>query len=359
MSSKTPVSSVYARFVIAVLAALIYGPAAALEPKRPGQENSLTRAFSSEGRLWLLSDAGELSSITEGKDTRVEENLPEPALDLCLQNGHPVAITCQRDQCHNWTVRQRIKGKWSIEDTIKTQGDDLIGLSCTAEKITLLTSRRLIDSGKDRQTSVVLSDELSPKQLVTMVDTPNLVFLGVNEGEWGGGLWRIDRNSGKVASIERHASGQLCGGPLNSVCDPVNGIVIEPWKPDCIAVTVGLVHFTPHGRIVEICGDDVRKLYYKPYEKQQFGGSKREDQEPFETVAFFGLTSEGGELWAAGIDGIYRINSNGVTQFDPLPKFERIGGVDVSFDLPHFVVVLTSIASHQSVSSAMPMIVPR
>jgi hypothetical protein len=359
VSSKTPVSSVYAPFVIAVLAALISVPAAALEPKRPGQESSLTRAFFSEGRLWLLSDAGEISSIAEGKNTRVEERLPEPALDLCLQNGRPVAITCQRDQCRNWTVRQRIKGEWSIEDTIKTQGDDLIGLSCTAEKVTLLTSRRLIDSAKGRQTSVVLSDELSLKQLVIMVDTPNRVFLGFNEGEWGGGLWQIDRNSGNVASIERNASGQLCGGPLNSVCDPVNGIVIEPWKPDCIAVTVGLVHFTPHGRIVEVCGDDVRKLYYKPYEKQQFGGSKRGGEEPFETVAFFGLTSEGGQLWAAGIDGIYRINSSGVTQFGPLPKFERIGGVDVSFDLQNFVVVLTSIAARHSVSSAMPIIVPR
>jgi hypothetical protein len=60
-----------------------------------------------------------------------------------------------------------------------------------------------------------------------------------------------------------------------------------------------------------------------------------------------------------GIDGIYRIHSNGVTQFAPLPKFKSIGGVDVSFDLPHFVVVLTSIAARHSVSIAMPMIVPR
>ena len=61
----------YVLFVIAVLAALISSPVAALEPRRAGQEDSLTRAFFSEGRLWLLSDAGELSSIVEGKDTRV------------------------------------------------------------------------------------------------------------------------------------------------------------------------------------------------------------------------------------------------------------------------------------------------
>ena len=101
----------------------------------------------------------------------------------------------------------------------------------------------------------------------------------------------------------------------------------------------------------------MRRLYYKPVEKPVFALKKGKSGEPSETVAFFGLTRDA--LWAAGIDGIYRINSKGVAQFGPLPKFETIGGVEVSFDLPHFVVVLTSIAAHKSVSTAMPMIVPR
>jgi hypothetical protein len=195
-----------------------------------------------------------------------------------MQDGHPVVITCQREHCRDWTERRRIDGTWRVENTIQTQGDDLIGLSCTPEpgRITLLTSRRLIDSGKKKQTSVVLSDELSPDLLVSMLDTPDRVLVGANEGEWGGGLWSIDRHTGQVASIEQYVTGSPCGGPLNSHCDPINGIAFEPWNPGCVAVTIRLVHFMAHGRIVEVCGNVARRLYCKPSEKPLFGRKKGE-----------------------------------------------------------------------------------
>ena len=85
----------------------------------------MTRAVFAGGRLWVLSDAGQLSSITEGKDTRVEESLPEPALDLCPQDGHPAVITCEPEGCKNWTLRRWATGKWSVEATVKTERDDL------------------------------------------------------------------------------------------------------------------------------------------------------------------------------------------------------------------------------------------
>jgi len=225
VSSKTPRCRLVA-FVLTILVTVVSGSASALEPRRSGQENSLTRAFYAAGNLWLLSDAGELSSIRDGTDSRIEEMLPEPALDLCMQDGHPVVITCQREHCTNWTERRRIDGTWRVENTIQTQGDDLIGLSCTPERITLLTSRRLIDSGKEKQASVVLSDELSPDLLVSMLDTPDRVLVGANEGEWGGGLWSIDRHTGKVApiratrnrlSLRRAAQRQLRSSQWNSI----------------------------------------------------------------------------------------------------------------------------------------------
>src|SRR5258708_5558628 len=53
-----------------------------------------------------------------------------------------------------------------------------------------------------------------------MVDTSDRVFLGVNEGEWGGGLWHINRNTGGVAAVERYATRTPRGGPLNTACQP-------------------------------------------------------------------------------------------------------------------------------------------
>jgi hypothetical protein len=356
--SRATTSLILVLSLPAVLVVAISARASALEPNGHRRNDALTRAFFSEGKLWMLSDAGKLFTITEGKDAPVEEALPEPVLDLCLQDQHPVAITCQREGCRNWTLRRWAASKWSTENSIQTEGDNLLGMSCAGEQVTLLTSRRLIESVNDKQTSVVLSDALAPKRYVSMLDAPNRIFIGVNEGEWGGGLWRIDRNTGKVAEIARNTSGQLCGGPLNSNCDPVNALAFEPWKPGCIAAAIGLVHFNPSGRIVEICGDDVRQLYYKPYRKQESGAVIKEGYELSGTVAFFGLTRERDALWATGSDGIYRIDANGATM-SPLPKFRKIGDINVSFDLPHVVLVLTSINARHSVSGPVAMIVPR
>src|SRR6185436_2899976 len=94
---------------IALLVALLVAPsvlrASAVEPERAGQESSLIRAVFAEERLWVLSDAGQLFRITEGKDVPLEERLPEPALDLCLLGGRPAVVTCKRQGCVEWTLR--------------------------------------------------------------------------------------------------------------------------------------------------------------------------------------------------------------------------------------------------------------
>jgi hypothetical protein len=331
----------------------------AVQPRRPGQESFLMRAVFTDGRLWLLSDAGQLSSITEGKNVRIEESLPEPVLDLCLQGGHPVVITCKRDNCTNWTLRRWVSGKWSVEATIKRRRDALVALGCAAEELILLTTRRLIDPDQVKKSDVVLSEKLDMGMVASVHVTSDQVFVGINAGEWGGGLRRIDRYSGKVELIELNVTGTLCGGPLNTACDPVNGIAAEPWNPDCIAVAVGLVHFAPRGRIVEVCGNQVRRLYFKPYGKQPPGPLGEEDDEPFRTVAFFGLTRAGDALWAVGLDGIYRIEAGGATRSIPLPAFEAIGDIRVSFAIPQFVLVLTNINQRRSISGSVPTLVAR
>jgi hypothetical protein len=87
-------------------------------------------------------------------------------------------------------------------------------------------------------------------------------------------------------------------------------------------------------------------------------GNRRSD-EPFQTVAFFGLIREGETLWAAGIDGIYRADKGGVTLSAPLPTFKKVGGIHVSFALPRLVLVLTSVNQRHSISGSVPMLVPR
>jgi len=104
----------------------------------------------------------------------------------------------------------------------------------------------------------------------------------------------------------------------------------------------------------------VRRLYVKPYGKQPPENEvARKYDEPFSTVAFFGLMRQAGTLGAVGIDGICQIGPEGVTQSAPLPKFKQIGGLSVSFDLPDVVVVLTDVNRRLSISGSVSILVPR
>jgi len=225
--------------------------------------------------------------------------------------------------------------------------------------VMLLTTNRLIDASSGKQSAVALSEKLQVGLVTSVLVTADQVYVGTNRGEWGGGLRRIDRRSGRVTVIEQNTTWDPCSGPLNAECDPVNGIAAEPWNPGCIAVAIGLVHLSPRGRIVEVCRDRVQRLYYRPSGEEASGQLKKPGDEPFQTVAFFGLTREGNALWAAGIDGIYRIENGATERSAPLPSFKKIGDFRVSFDLPHLVVVLTNINQRRSLSGAVPMLVPR
>ncbi len=243
--------------------------------------------------------------------------------------------------------------------TFRTKGDKLIALNCESGKPIVLTNRRLIDLEGPKRRSVGLSEELPTGVPYSIHPAGNQLFAGIDAGEWGGGLRRIDRRSGKMGIIERNVSGELCGGPLNTGCDPVNGITSEPGHPGCVVVAIGLVHFLTDGRLVEVCGNRVKELYVKPYgEEPPEPGTKKGDK-PFQTVPFFGLTREGQTLWAVGIDGIYRVEKGEVTQIVPLPHLKRIGGFEVSFALPRLVLVYTSVNQRHSVSGSVPMLISR
>jgi len=337
------------------------------EPRRIGEETFISRAIFADGHVWLMSDAGVLLSITEGKDDPVEIALPEAALDLWPEDGQPAVISCSRPSCTEWILRHRSSsGEWNVMARVATLGEHFVTVGKTNGGITVLTHRRIIDLAGGKESSIAMSGAWQPKPIASTHVTPTSVFIGFNEGEWGGGLQRIDRKTGEVVSIERKESGQFCFRPLDSACDPVNGIATAPWNPDCVVVAVGLVHFQPSGRLLEVCGNVVRLIYVKAWpppnkaDKQPLPNKADVgDREPFPSVAFFGLSRQDDTLWAVGIDGIYQVESDGSAQSNPLPPFKRVGEFWVSFDLPGFVLVLTDVNQRRSISGSVPLLVPR
>jgi hypothetical protein len=172
-------------FAFALL--LAAGDKAPVEPKRPGQDSSLTRAVFAEGRVWMRSDAGMVFSVSPDESERRTESLPEAVLDLCARNGHVAALTFVRD---HWTLRRREGNTWVAEASFDGQSGGFIALHCTPQAVTVVTTSRVLRVRDGKADAVVLSRPL-PDSLVTNVHIEgDQLFVGVNYGEFGGGLFR-------------------------------------------------------------------------------------------------------------------------------------------------------------------------
>jgi hypothetical protein len=352
------------------LALALSAPAKALEPVRAGQEAYISRAVFADGKLWVLSDSGQLFTITEGKEGREKVATPEDVVDLWLKGGKVAIVTCWGKHCARWTLRVWQGAQWQTVGSVQSERLETLDAVAEADSaILLLTDKRLIELRDGVQSAVSVQSQNPIFGISTILVRPGRVLVGLNRGEWGGGLYAIDRKSGRTRNIESNTSHSLCGGPLNTGCDPVNGLVPEPGKPGCILAAVGLVHLGPHGRIVEICGETVKRHYFRnlpcidlPKGQVDFSCLSNETQDgekPLHTEAFFGLVRSGADAWAVGVDGLYKITPKSVERFGGLPKFTNYGGTYASFAIPGIVLVLTEINGRQSLSGATPLIVPR
>jgi hypothetical protein len=344
--------------VILFVTAIFFGSVAtAFSGERSDGEQRIKRAVYAEGKLWLLTEKGQLSTIREGENRRFDERSPLPSLDICVQNGHPVEAACETAECDTWSIRRHLDAGWSLVDYVKSEGEKFVALECESESVGILTSRSFIQSIESRQTSISLTDQFSPyvssMQLLVIASE---LFVGLDRGEWGGGLRQISLHSGPVVTVGRRASDEICSGPLNTNCDPVTGIAVEPWKPQCAVIAIGLMHLMAHGRLDEVCGDTVRSLYSRLPEGEWATAERRKI---IDSIPFYGLVNAQNALWTVGLDGIYRIEETGVTRIASLPKYESVDGVKVNFDFPDLVLLLETISSPRPEDGAVPMIVAR
>lgn len=360
-SSKRPLfvarAIIAAVFVAASVQACRNGTSISADAEQAAMQ-PIVRAVFALDRLWLLHLDGSLVSLDP--DGAKPETVASTGklVDICRSANGLTAV--MDDGRGVWTLQRYSPDRWVVGTKLPTDGDTLVAVDCVGGgDITLVTNRRLLEVQGGTMHALTLKQELQPPLVNgAALATQDAVWVGFNIGEWGGGLRRIDRSDGQVATIERNQSGELCGGPLNTSCDPVNGVAVSPWKPSCVVAAVGLVHMMAHGRIVEVCGREVRRLYYKPLDPQPPRGTL-DDGEPSSTVAFFGLAHGDHELWAIGVDGLYRFTGPQSPEFRPLPKFQNKGGYSVSFDVPGIALVMTGVNQRASMSGAVPIIAVR
>lgn len=327
------------------LAALLTTGAAAttpVEPRRPGQDSFITRAVFADQRLWMRSDSGEVFSVAPTEAALRYETLPEPSLDICVRDGHIAVLTHGKDTLTLWNGAA---AEWVSEMTFEASSD-FVALDCR-NGVSVLTTRMVLTPRNGSVHKLRLGSPL-PRGLTASVHIEaDYLYVGINRGEFGGGLVRADLRTGALTTIDR-PSGNLCGGTLNARCDPVNGVATLPWKPGCVVAAIGLVHLLSHGSLVEVCGEQVRTLL-----SQKLPGRTSDS-----SVAFFGVTATEDAVVAAGVDGLYRVSARGSERV-PLPAFKDVGGIKVSFDVPGVALVLTDVNQRKSLSGSVPMLVAR
>jgi hypothetical protein len=319
-------------------------------------ERAIKRAMFADERLWLLNDGGGLSSVRPGDRKRQEERAPGAVVDMCTVENVPRLLTEDGSLLRLW--RGGSSGWQELARLPKAKGDEVLGLACSPTRSIVLTRKRVLLLEGAAQRSISVAGHIGgPAVVSNLLDVGSALYVWLNAGEWGGGLSRIELSDGRVSKPSVKGK-DLCSGPLNVACDPVNGVARKPGDPSCLIVAVGLVHFFPHGRLTEVCGSKIRRYFYKPYTLETTWPLDP-PTEPSSTVPFFGLTEADGKLWAVGSDGLYEIVPNEQPKFHRMPEFYDAGGIAVSFDMPGLVLIRTSINQRVSVSGAVSLVVSR
>jgi len=313
-----------------------------------------------DGKLWLRGISGGLISLDLSNDSR-QMHFASGVLDI-ERVGHDLLIMHRPAS----NAREVVLSIWregrfdNFARSSTSAKDEPIALLSGANGPTILSTRaiRIFSPDKQEWRRIHLKGKLRGGFQETAASPlrGDSIYVGFNTGEWGGGLQRIDLQTGAVTDIERRDSKELCAGPLNSDCDPVTGVIPDAQNRDCVLAAVGLVHMMSHGSILRVCGGDVSLVFEKSYTVDGL----REGDKWEMTEALFGLVAAPNEgFWAISSGAFYRFGLDGTkTDEYPLPKLKPVSGIYLSRDLPGVIVVRTDANWAVSLSGYTPLVIP-
>jgi len=283
------------------------------------------KAAFAEGRLWVLSDKGVLTSFAES-DPAPRVEIAEDVLRFCVLDGAPLAVTGKYKIERAWRLHRHGADGWADFATVKVAQEHLNAVACDAGAVTLFAAKRNIrvDAAGQRSTNYkfVRGAREAGESTTSVLATPSALYVASDYGVTGG-LLRADPATGEAAPITGRGSGQ-CPGQLAGFCDPVQAIASSP-NDGCFVAAVGRATTPSAGRVLEICGETIRQLYAKPA-----GGSA--------TVPFVDIARSGPSIWLSGGDGLTRLTGERA-EYVGLPPMKTVGDYRVTFALPGVVAI--------------------
>lgn len=349
-------------FLCGCLIALGLPGAVYAEVPEPHDDAYITRAVLAGDQLWLRNDQGELSTIRVDGKERVPRPTEHPVADICAFEGEAIAVSVEDDG--TWVVFQPDKATQGRVAIMAVAPNDGPLLDCRSGTISIIGTQQLATLDRFDVNAVprvvALSKPVGWGLTSAVYGDAKHLYIGTGKGEFGGGLWLVDKRTGEVMGGEDGAGFmRACDVAMgHGGCAPVNDIAALPWKSGCVVLAEGLQHMMSSGALIELCGRSFRPLYRAAYTSSWLRDMLH-GRSSGETVPFYGLLARQGSLLVAGLDGLYEIGPEGVISKGRYPAFTRIGGLDVSFERSDVILVRTAASQRKALTSQTPLMIPR
>ena len=316
----------------------------------------IAEAIFHEGRLWLRGSG--VASIDLEQETSTV-SFESDVIDMAMIGNDLWVLHGRAGQPDQAMLSVLTSGKFVLRARLDVrEGEEPLALFDVDATPAVLTRKAILRlEHADKQIRRTILRGALREGYLTAYSPPesNVLFVGYNAGEWGGGLQRIDLATGTISVVESRALLETGESVLHKDLHPVTGLIHDQQNENCVLASIGLVHLSLSvGRIIRVCEDDVSVVFTRQTEVERFNQVKIKIDE-----AFFGLEAEQSTngYWSASWRAIYNVRGDGATEYK-MPRCNPLAGVYLSREIPGAIVVATDANWAYSTSGYTPLIVP-
>ncbi len=338
--------------ILALLLLIVFSPGSATAQDNPSPPSDpvlgarLVEGVATADRLWLRNASGAVVAFDRSNGER-RMVVEQGAADLLRDSGRTLVLQSDSGTPKRFLVRDPEVDQ-SLTPALRA---DALGLLRVGPDWIIVTKDALYRSDGGRWRRQAIEGFGRHFGVMTMASTPDgSIYIGFNQGEWGGGLWRIAPGSVRLAEV-RKVDDDPCDGPLAAECDPITGLVPDVDHAGCLLASIGLSHMLSHGRVMRVCGDEATLVFSRALD----GPPESIGVLSHSTWPLFGLaaTPDG---WLAITPGKVFVSGGGEVETLDIPEAEPFAGIQLS-QVGQVLILPTDVNWGMSLSGYTPMLV--
>jgi hypothetical protein len=315
-------------------------------PSDPVLGARLVEGVATADRLWLRNASGAVVAFDRSNGER-RIMVEQGAVDLLRDAGRTLVLQSDGGTPKHFSVRDLDLGR-ALTPPLRAEA---LGLLRVGPDWIILTQDALYRSdgaGWRRQAIEGFGRHFG---VMTLASTPDgSIYIGFNQGEWGGGLWRIAPGSSRLTEV-RKVDDDPCDGPLAAECDPITGLVPDVDHAGCLLASIGLSHMLSHGRLMRVCDNEATLVFSRAVD----GPPDSIGVLSHSTWPLFGLaaTADG---WIATTRGKVFVSGGDEVETLDMPEAEPFAGIQLS-QVGQVLILPTDVNWGMSLSGYTPMLV--